>query len=285
MELTQENYHSAEANLAYMSNSQFGAFLKCPAAEYAKLHHGYDQGPKVYFEVGSYIDCQLLTPENYPKWYGEHLGALIDTGCISKRDKTTKNAPLVAADAMIAKAQSDAVFMEYLSGHHQTIMTFELGGVKWKMMCDVMNGKKARIVDLKSTKSIVGEDWLDRRTIFDFMANDDTFIWTKGPFYEEHNYWRQGALYPYGAEYNLGFTPQFYIAALSKQAPPDIGVFHFGDKHRMADEIETVRQFLPFVLKWKSGEEIAPRCERCEYCRETKKVIGPVEAVSMTVAA
>ena len=36
MELTRDNYHSTEADLGYMRNSQFGDFMDCEAMAFAK---------------------------------------------------------------------------------------------------------------------------------------------------------------------------------------------------------------------------------------------------------
>ena len=284
MQLTQENYHSQQANIEYMSNSQYGGWMKCPAHEHAKIFDGYGDEPKEAFEIGSYTDCQLLTPEDYPAWYRRHLDALLKTGCISKKDGKTKTAKLVKADAMIATAQNDPGFMEYLKGDKQVILTFPFGGCMWRVMLDVLNKAIKRMVDLKSTKSIVDEQWLDGRTIFDRMAEEDFHEWHKGPFYEVWNYWRQLGIYGYGVQYTEGWFPDCFLAPISKESPPDKAIIHFGTTSRLNEEVAIIGNFLPQILKWKTGKETPPRCGVCEFCRETKTIelTGVVEAVSMS---
>ena len=277
MNLNIENYHSAEANAEYMSNSQYGNFMDCPAQAVAKLA-GYDSAPKACFEVGGYIDINLLTPEEYPAWFARHHGALVETGCLSKRDSTKKNAPLVLADQMIARAKADPVFMQYLVGDHQKMYTFEFGGVMWRGALDVFNLDLKRIVDLKSTKSIVDMEWTDFRTIYDTIEENTPFN-HKVPYYVLRGYWRQLALYRYAVEYNEGFVPECFIAAISKEKVTDIDVIQFDIEEEFQRELNDIKMNLPDVMAWKSGEKVAPRCGRCGFCRETKVLGLPSVAI------
>jgi len=279
MNLTLENYHSKEANLEFMSNSQYSGFLQCPSKEVAKQSGAYQEGPKACFETGGYIDINLLTPELYPEWFDRHRAALVETGCLSKRDNAKKNAALVQADAMIARAAVDPVFMSYLKGDAQKIYTFEFAGVIWRAALDVFNSDLKRLVDLKSTKSITDLSWCDWWTIYD-KIEENTPFGKKVPFYEAFSYYRQLALYRYAVEYNEGFVPDCFIAAISKEAEPDIEVLQFDDDDRFAQELGQISLNMPDIVAWKSGETVAPRCERCEYCRSTKKLTGPVAAKS-----
>ena len=102
MNLTADNYFSAEANQQYMSVSQFKSFLKCPAAALAELRGEYQREQTTALLVGSYVDA----------WFsGEMEQFKAEHPEIFKRDGTLK-AEYVQADQIIARVSKDEMFME-----------------------------------------------------------------------------------------------------------------------------------------------------------------------------
>ena len=59
MILTAENYYSQEANLAYMSASQFKAFDRCEAAALAELRGEYIPPASTALLVGGHVDTAV----------------------------------------------------------------------------------------------------------------------------------------------------------------------------------------------------------------------------------
>ena len=72
-----------------------------------------------------------------------------------KKDGNLK-AEYVKANEMINRCERDALFMQYMSGKKQVIMTADMFGAKWKIKIDSYHPGKC-IVDLKTCQSITKE--------------------------------------------------------------------------------------------------------------------------------
>ena len=57
LKLTDENYYSQEANMQYMSASQFKSFRKCESAALAELRGEWGKKDTLALRVGSYVDA------------------------------------------------------------------------------------------------------------------------------------------------------------------------------------------------------------------------------------
>lgn len=267
MNLTIENYHSVDANRAYMSNSQFSDFLECPARAVAVLAGTFqDDDQSKALAIGSLVDAALLTPdrvsevlEREKKWFFKR----------ERKSKTNPEPPYTTeptaakeqADAMIARAKRDSLFMAALKGKTQTIVTFEMFGVMWKCALDVEDAVSNSFTDLKTTASITQTKYVDA-------------LKRHAPFYEVYNYWRQIALYREAFNAMHGKYPAAqFIAAISKEDPPDIGIFSFEDGQRIEAELRKIAYDLPSIMAYKNGEAAPRRCNACAYCRLTK-VLG-----------
>ena len=139
MKLTAKNYHSLEANQAYFSVSQFKAFARCPAAALAEVKGEYKREKTTALLVGSYIDSYFESEESLEQFKAENPE-------IFKKDGSLK-AEYIQAEEIIKRIERDKLFMEYISGEKQVIMTGEIEGVKVKIKVDSLH--KDKIVDLK----------------------------------------------------------------------------------------------------------------------------------------
>ena len=244
--LTVRNYHSAEMNKRYWSASQLKAFLDCPARAVAELNGEWEQPKSDALLIGSYVDAAFESRKSFELFGNEHPE-------IFKKDGTLK-AEFVKAANMIVRARSDEVFMEFMEGRKQVIKTATLWGVPFKAKFDVLH--KDRIVDLKTVK--------------DFK-----------PLYREGegrlnvvDYWRwtlQLALYQL---IDGGHKP-CYIAAITKEDPPDLAVIQI-PQSRMDAEIDFVTTRIEMFKGMKDGVLEPERCEKCAYCRATRKLTGAV---------
>lgn len=244
MTLDSYNYYSAEANKQYFSVSQIKAFQQCPARAMAELSGAYERPITSALLIGSYVDAYFEgTLERFKE---RHLE-------LFKRDGTLK-ADFAHADEMIARAEADPVFMEYMQGEKQVIRTGSVDGYPFKIKMDVLH--PLRIVDLKTARNFA--------PVYKPGAGRMSFA-------EAYGYTLQGAVYQ---AVENGSKP-FYIAAITKEFPPDIALIEIGQEY-MDAEMTLLRQNLPYYDAIKRGIVEPPRCEHCAYCKVTRKLTAPV---------
>lgn len=240
MILNNENYYSKEANLEYMSVSQYKQFRKCEATAMAEIKGEWVKPKSTALLVGSYVDS----------WFEGTLDEFrLENPEIFKKDGTLK-ADYIQADEIIRKLTEDNIFMEYMSGEKQRIFTRELFGVPWKIKIDSLHPDK--IVDLK------------------IMASMDRVM---GKSFVEHwGYDLQMAVYSKVQGDNL----DTFLAVATKQKEMDKEIIHVPEWRR-EELLEEIERFLPHIIDVKSGKLEPGRCGVCEYCRATKKLTEPID--------
>lgn len=254
--LTSDNYYGRDANIIYFSVSQLKSFFDCPARTMAELNGKWERKPSLALLIGSYVDAAFESEYAFKRFCKDHASEIS-----YKSNPDKKLSDFVKADEMIRRAKSDPVFMEYMKGEHQVIRTATLFGVPWKVKLDVLNGKvrdrsKRRIVDLKTTR--------------DFLPQYKPEM-GKMNFVDYWDYTLQGAIYQLVEGHNY----PFYIAAISKEDPPDIAVIQI-PQHRMDTEIDFVAEHIERFKAIKAGIIEPDRCEKCAYCRATRKLTKPI---------
>lgn len=244
MVLTAENYYSPEANMAYFSTSQVKTFAECPSRAMAELRGEYVRPESAALLIGSYVDAYFEgTLDKFVTAHPE----------IFKRDGTLK-AEYFHANEMIARAEEDPVFMEYMQGEKQVIRTGEVDGYPFKIKMDVYHPE--RIVDLKTCA--------DFNPVYKPGQGRMTFV-------EAYSYTLQGAIY----QAVEGRNKPFYINAITKEKSPDIAVIGI-DQEYMDMEMKLLKQNLPFYDAVKHGVVEPPRCEHCAWCKATRKLTRPI---------
>lgn len=240
MILTNDNYYSIEANREYMSVSQFKQFRRCEAAAMAQINGEWETPKTTALLVGSYIDS----------WFEGTLDDfLTEHPELFKRDGSLKS-DFGYAEYLIHVAMRDPLFMEYMSGQKQVILTRELFGTPWKIKIDSYHPDK--IVDLKIMRSmerIMGKS-----------------------FVEHWGYDLQMAIYAAVEGRDLST----YLAVLTKQDPPDKEVICI-PKWRRTEVLTEVERAIPRILDVKRGLREPVRCGVCEYCRATKRLVEPID--------
>lgn len=246
MTLTNANYYSAEANVEYMSVSQYKQFKKCEAAAMAQIKGEWEQEKTTALLVGSYVDAWFEgTLDEFKKEHPE----------IFKKDGTLK-ADYQQAEDIIARVQKDKVFMYYMSGRKQLIRIAELFGCEWKIKID--SRLRDKVVDLKVMRSmerIMGKS-----------------------FVEHWGYDLQMAVYAAVEEKALKRKSPLstYLAVVTKQTPADLDVIEI-PQWRREELLREVERSMPHILDVKSGRVEPERCGVCEYCRATKKISKPID--------
>ncbi|WP_418875960.1 PD-(D/E)XK nuclease-like domain-containing protein [[Ruminococcus] torques] len=261
MVLTAENYYSKEANKEYMSVSQYKDFagtygkMACEFSAVEKLEERWEQKKTTPLLVGSYVDSYFEgTVGEFKK----------ETPEIFTRDGGLK-APYIQADKIIERMERDPLFMMYMSGKKQVIMTAELFGAKWKIKIDSY-AEGIAITDLKVVESITKPKWVRDIGYLDFIR-----------------YWGydiQGAIYQEVVYRNTGLRLPFYIAAGTKEEEPNIEVIHVTQNY-LDEAKHMVEMNMPRILRVKNGEVEPDRCEMCDCCRHTKVLKRPISITNL----
>lgn len=249
--LTAENYFSPEANMQYMSCSQFKSFLTCEASALAELRGEYEREVTDALLIGSYVDA--------------HFEGTLDIFKAKHPEIFTKSGELKAqykhAEYMIQRAERSEKFMEFMSGDKQVIMVGEIAGVPFKIKIDsYLDG--ICITDLKCVRDLK-PIWNDEK------RQKDHFI----------NYWGydiQGAIYREIVRQNTGKTLPFYIAAVTKEKPEPRLRLYWIPPEDLENALNDVRSLAPRFQKIKTGELVPQRCGDCNYCRFTEVIEAPV---------
>lgn len=262
MELSAENYYSQEANLEYMSVSQFKDFagtygkMQCEFYGMEKLAGRWEDEETTALLVGSYVDAHF--EGSLEKFKKEHPA-------LFKKDGGLK-ADYVKADEIIARIERDEYFMRCMSGQKQVIMTGEMLGTKWKIKMDSYLPGSA-IVDLKVMASITDLKWVRDLGYLDFVR-----------------YWGydvQGAVYQKIVELNTGKKLPFFIAAATKEKEPDIRVIKI-EQNYLDEALILVEHNIQRILRVKNGEEAPDKCELCDCCRHSRVLKGYISINDLT---
>lgn len=257
--LTAENYYSLEANKHYVSCSQYKDFYGhnmgsrgCEAMAMAKVRGEYEEETTTALLVGSYVDAYF--DNALPTFAAQHPEIYSSRGKSAGELKSEYK----QASVMIDRAERDPLFMKYMDGDKQVIMTGEVEGVPVKIKIDSTDGK--RITDLKTVKSISET----------FYVKDSG---ERVSFAEWWGYSLQGALYTYIYEQNTGDKLPFYIAAISKDKTnttphPRLAVIEI-PRMVMDERIEEIKRNIVHVQELKDGLYEPIPCGICDFCADT----------------
>lgn len=246
MKLTQKNYFSPKANKEYMSVSQFKAFEACPNSALAELSGKYEREKTPALLVGSYVDAYF--EGTLPEFKAANPDIL-------KKDGALK-AEYVQAEEIIERIKKDNLFMRYMSGLKQVIMTGTINGVAVKIKVDSLLPDK--IVDLKVMRD------------FKNVYTDSGSV----PWFECYKYDLQGAVYQEIVRQNTGKVLPFYLAAATKEKVTDIEIVQIEQEY-LDLSLEHFKSLVNTYDAIKNGIIEPERCEQCDYCRLTKKLKEP----------
>lgn len=235
LKLTESNYYSLLADQQYFSVSQFKSFLRCESATMAYLRGEYQRETTTALLVGSYVDAFFEgTLERFKA----------ENPQIFKKDGSLK-AEFSKAEEIIEKIKSDPLFMKFLSGEKQKIITFKEFGANWKIKMDSYI-KDVCIADLKTARDIKGlPKW---------------------------RYDIQGAIYQRGVDKKIKKKLPFYLAVATKEDIVELGIFQI-PQSTLDLALEEVAEAMPHLIEVKAGKIEPTRCEECDYCKRTRKTV------------
>ncbi|MFB9330062.1 PD-(D/E)XK nuclease-like domain-containing protein [Paenibacillus aurantiacus] len=257
MKLTKANYFSNEANRYYMSVSQFKGFLPayggCEARAMAELNGDYIRPEKDAFDEGHYIhawnegtldEFKANNPDIYSS-RGPTAGQL--------------KANFKHCNTMIEVLESDPLVMKALTGQKEVILTAELYGIPWKVMLDSYQPDVGLFADLKALKDMDGKFWNSEAQCYE-------------NFLDHYGYSIQMAVYAEVERLATGRHEWLlpHMVVVTKQDPPDHEIIYF-DFDAISSQLSIVGNNIERVKAVKSGAVVSARCDKCDYCRGTKK--------------
>lgn len=287
MILTKENYHTPEMNIKYMGSTQFKTFCCCEAKAMAELYGKWihetsdDMLMGLYghaWNDGTMEDFQINHPEMFSS-RGPTKGEL--------------KAKFKKVEEIIELIQQDPYFMEAMRGEKEKIFTAEMFGCMWKIMIDNYLPSRTRFSDLKILKDLFGKVW---------AKEDERGVGIPAGWmsqYEASGYLRQVSIYavveaisaarlklpPHETtETSLVKFPdeprllEPFLCVATKEKYPDKEIISFGSEECSYQEfiIRTINEEVAPRMKRinavKAGKEKPIRCERCDYCKSTKKL-------------
>jgi hypothetical protein len=248
--LNDDNYYSFEADRQYMSVSQYKRWMSCEKAAYAQYVTGeYQPDKTTALLVGGYFHSLFDgTAEDYLDQNPE---------CTTK--KGDKRAEIKQADLMFQRCRKDRLFTFFCDGQREEIYTTELFGMSWKCKVDVVNFDVGFVTDIKTVRD------------FDYTWSDE--LKRKAPFYQVYGYDLQMAVYQEIIAKETGYRLEPYIAAVTKQEPPDIEVINFinqASKDQLWHSLFSMELGTDRIKELLNGEDEPKACGRCDYCRSVK---------------
>ena len=251
IELTNENYHSTEARLAYMGSSQFKSFLHCEKQALAEVRGELDEKSTDALLFGSYVDAYFSNEMNefvpkHPEMFNARTGEL--------------KSAFANAEKVIETIENDEMMLKYLSGEHQRIMTGEIAGVPFKIKIDSFFDGQC-IVDQKIIKDLKPV-WIEE----DGRRRQVNFV-------EAYRYDIQGAIYQEIVRQNTSKKLPFVLAVTTKESAPAKGLYKI-DQEDLDLALAEVIEKAPRFQQIKQGLIEPIGCGECEVCRKSQKVTG-----------
>lgn len=232
LNLTADNYHSQEQNNKFFSVSQYKDFMKCEAMAVAKIRGEYRQPMTKALLVGSFVDAYF--EGTLPEFMKENPELF-----------TIKNelrSEFRKANEIIGRVKTDPLFMRFMSGEKQKILTFELFGVWWKMKMD---------------SYLEGVCITDLKVVANFRSLP---LW---------RYDLQGALYQAGVDTVVGKKLPFYLAAATKERVTDLDIFQI-PQSTLDMSLNEIQEHIGHYSDVKAGIIPPEYCGHCDYCKSVK---------------
>ena len=249
--INKDNYFSEENNMKYTGSSQIKDFLKCESYALAKLNGEWVDEPSKALAISSLVDAIISDEETeFLAKEKENPNSFI----FLKRGNFSTDA-LLAYD-VVEQAKNDPMFMKYLNGEHQVIMTGEINKVPVKIKIDSYFKDKV-IVDLKAVRD------------FNLLWSDKNKC--KENFIDYYDYILQASLYQEIVFQNTGKKLPFIIAAMTKEKISERALLNI-PQIDMDAKLEEIKEYLPRLQALKKGEIEPVSCNCCDYCKSKAKV-------------
>lgn len=249
--LTEKNYYGQQMNREFLSVSQYKQFVKCEACAMAELSGEYEREKSPALFLGSFVDEMLTgTKKSREKFIEENYSRLY-------KKNGEPYADVAKAMEAVERVKKQPLMMKYLDGDHQTIMTGEIGGAKWKIKMDSYKPGEF-IADLKYLKDLRSPNLFESAIKY----------W---------GYDTQMAVYQEIVYQNTGLRLPTYLIIVTKETVPRVAVCEV-KQWNLDESLEDVKKHLPRIIAVKNGEGEPERCGACDYCAETTMLTEPIDS-------
>lgn len=250
--LTQENYYEPEVRNKYMTihtYMQYAGTLGKPGcearAEAIRKGEWVEEKTKAML-VGSYVDAFFDNSLNQFKEDNPEI--------FTKQGELKADYRL--ANTMIERCVKDELFMKYMSGEKQVIMTADMFDTTWCCKLDSYIPDVA-IVDLKTTADL-HRSW---------RVQDAGYV----SVVEFFGYHLQLAAYQEIVRINTGKKLPCYLAFVTKEQSPEVCVVYL-DQNMLDHALNEIRMNMPQINAIRRGEMKPIMCGCCDFCKATKKL-------------
>lgn len=253
MNLTLENYYSKEADIEYMSVSQFKLFEECEAKALATILGQETATFKEAFLEGQFFESLVAGDKNL--FMAKHSDEIVSkAGKTAGQPKANFKKVINAAE----KFNSQEFFKEIINKcEKQVILTGEIEGVKVKCALDLFDRQTNSIYDIKCMGDFK-EQW---------SKKDKMYI----PWYYVYKYDLQLAVYREIVRQNFGEPKEVGLLAATKEEIPDIDALLF-DSNVLSLELDYFKSKIKHYDNIKKGIEKPEACGICDYCKKTKTI-------------
>ena len=266
LKLNRDNYYGGQADIDFMSCSQYQDFLDCEARAMAKIEGRFEREPSEAFTVGNYFHTAFEGEAEHEQFCSDNFDKIFKYTIDKKTGDPVikgKYAPYVKADEMIQTVMNDELCRAFVDmpGENEKIITGTIFGVPWKARLDKYLPDDRVIIDYKTCKSI-------------YETNYNPFTKQRETFIETYGYMMRAAIYSELEKQMTGQTsdPQFILICVSKEGPPDKEIVSLNHRARYDLELEQVKRNLARILQVKNHQTPPKKCGVCEYCRSVKKL-------------
>lgn len=253
MKLNQLNYFSKEADLEYISVSQFKLFRECEAKALAII---VGQEPAIYkdaFLEGQLFEALVAGDSNlFMAKHGKEI--IAQTGKTAGQPKANFKKVFNAAE----KFNQQEFFKNIINKcEKQVILIGEIEGIKVKCALDLFDKDTNSIYDIKCMG-----DFKDQ-----WNKSEKKYV----PWYYNWGYVLQLAVYREIVRQNFGEPKEIGLIAATKEDIPDITANSFSSD-LLDIELETFKNNVKRYDNIKKGIEIPLACNCCDYCKKIKNI-------------
>lgn len=250
--LTQENYFSKEADLEYMSVSQYKNFKQCEAKALNDLQQDAQDNKQAFIEGHLFEELVAGDPKLF---MAQHPEMISSRGATTGQLKAEFKKVVEAAE----KFNSQPFFRKIIDNcEKQVILIGEIKGVKVKCCLDLLDKENNAIYDIKCMKDF-NEQW---------SKEEKKYI----PWYYAWGYVLQLAVYQEIARQNFNKTFDTHLIAATKENVPDITALKI-DNSLLELELEEFKNNIKRYNNIKLGLESPIACGCCDYCKRTKNIL------------
>ena len=250
MVLNQENYYSKEADMEYMSVSQWKLFNECEAKALAIIEGREDATYKDSFLEGQLFEAVVTGGKEL--FISKHPELISTRGATAGQLKSEFKKVITSAE----KFNEQNFFKNIIQKcDKQVILTGEICDVKVKCALDLFDKETNSIYDIKCMK--------------DFKETWDKSEKCYKPWYYTYNYVLQLAVYRELVRQNFGEPKEIGLISATKEDVPDIEALSFSSE--LLDlELENFKLKIKRYDNIKKGKIEPIKCGVCDHCKSIK---------------